>query len=283
MPKPKQKLENQFREIWHPEYENDLPDWHEKILGVYHVSGIGCSHADLEPDEHSGPCLRQLWWDYVDPRPHNQETEGNFEMGIDLHKEWQLIVKKWYPQANIEKTVAKVFTRDGISILIVGSEDVHIPLIFNMKKANSKSKRKREIWDGKSASSYTLPKGKYDKNPTHFDQPKIYGGFEILFELNMDHNEIVRIKMYYFDKHNKGTYIQREKFNNEEAIQKLGDCVDRAFYLHDCLIKGNIPIPEPMKWCKYCRYISRCSKAGGIKIIETKKGNISKVVLSDKM
>jgi len=280
---PKKGLPNKFREVWHPEYFHEEVDWHEKIIGVYHISGIGCGHGDLSPDEHSGPCLRQVWWDYTHPIPHNQETEGNFETGTEYHTKWQKIVKKWYPQAIIEKTVAKVFTRDIKSILIVGSEDVHMPLIFNMKTANSKSKRKREIWDGKTASNYTLPKGKYDKNPTHFDQLKIYGGFEILFELNMDNNEITRVKIFYFDKHNKGTYIQRERFDYAEATEKLGDCVDRAFYLHDCLLKNEIPIPEPMKWCKYCRYLSRCKQAGGIKVIETSRGKISKVVLDDEM
>jgi len=273
----KPKLENKFREVWHPEYFEEKRDWHEKIIGIYHVSGIGCNHQDLDSTEHSGPCLRQTYFEYKHPRKNNQETEGNFEMGSDVHKIWQNLVKEWYPQADIERTVAKIFTRKGISILIVGSQDVHMPLIFNMKTANSKSKRKREIWDGKTASVYTLPKGKYDKNPTHFDQPKIYGGFEILFELNMNHNKITRVKIYYFDKHNKGTYIQREKFDGVEAIGKLADCVDRAFYLHNCLIEGVVPVPEPMKWCKYCKYITKCNQQGDINIIETKKGNIKRI------
>lgn len=273
----KPKLENKFLEVWHPEKFYELIDWHAKILGIYHVSSIGCNHQDLKSDDHSGPCLRQTYWEYSNPRPNTQETEGNFDMGKDLHKAWQKIVKKWFPHAIIEKTVAKVFTRDGVSILLVGSEDVHMPLVFNLKTATSKTKRKRAIWDGKSASNYTLPKGKYDKNPTHFDQPKIYGAFEILFELNMEHNIIVRVKIYYFDKHNKGTYIQREKFDDIEAIAKLADCVDRAFYLHTCLIKGEVPVPEPMKWCKYCSYVGRCIRQGDVKIIKTKKGKISRL------
>ena len=94
---PKKAIENKFREVWHPEYFYEEVDWHEKIIGVYHISGIGCGHADIDPDEHSGPCLRQVWWDYTHPIPHNQETEGNFEMGSDLHEKWQKIVKKWRP------------------------------------------------------------------------------------------------------------------------------------------------------------------------------------------
>lgn len=273
----KPKLENKFLEVWHPERFYELRDWHEKIVGIYHISSIGCNHQDLDSDDHSGPCIRNTYWDYVDPRPPTIETEGNFEMGDDLHNGWQKVIKKWYPHASIERTVAKVFTRGNISILIVGSQDVHMPLIFNMKHATSKTKRKREIWDGKSASQYTLPKGRYDKNPTHFDQPKIYGAFEILFELNMEHNEITRIKIFYFDKHNKGTYIQREKFNENESLEKFGDCVDRAFYLHTCLLKGEVPVPEPMKWCKYCSYIGRCIKKGDVKVIYNKKGNIRKL------
>ena len=270
----KEKLKNRFLEVWHPEKFNDKIDWHAHLIGVYHISAIGCNHQGLESTEHSGPCLRQTSWDYTDFIPHSQETEGNFEMGGDLHKAWMKIVKEWYPHADIERTVAKIFTRNGVSILIVGSEDVHMPLIFNLKIATSRTKRKREIWDGKSASSYTLPKGRYDKNPTHFDQPKIYGGFEILYELNMDLNEITRVKIYYFDKHNKGTYIQRSKFNEEEAIEKVGDCIDRAFYLHECMLKGEVPVPEPMKWCKFCRYLDRCLEQGDVKIILTKRGKI---------
>lgn len=280
MTAPKKPIPNVFLKVWHPELFYEEIDWHEKIIGVYHVSTIGTSHANLDPDDHSGPCLREQFWEYTDPRPQTQETTGNFEMGDDLHEGWQKIVKKWYPQAIIEKTVAKVFTRNGRSILIVGSQDVHMPLLFNMKTATSKTKRAREIWDGKSASSYTLPKGKYDKNPTHFDQPKIYGAFEILFELNMNHNCIKRVKIFYFDKHNKGTYIQRQKFDEQEAINKLADCVDRAFYLDKCLRKNKIPEPEPMKWCKYCSYIGWCNRAGGINIIMNKKGdNIKRVEL----
>jgi len=274
----KTELRNRFLEVWHPEIFRKPRDWHEKIIGIYHISTIGTSKTELDPDEHSGPCLRQTYWQYTLPIQQKQSTVGNFEMGSDLHKSWQKIVKEWYPQADIERTVAKIFTRNGKSILLVGSEDVHMPLLFNLSKANSKTKRKREIWDGKSASEWTLPKNRDDKNPTHFDQPKIYGAMEVLFELNMNHNIIKRVKVYYFNKHNKGTYIQRDRFNSDDAIRKLGDCVDRAFYLHECLETSRIPIPEPMKWCKFCDYLPRCRKAGGVIVEYYKNGNIKKVV-----
>ena len=280
MARKKTQIPNKFIEVWHPERFSEPVDWHEKIIGIYHISVVGCDHQDLEPDEHSGPCLRTSFWDYIDAIPDDPESEGNFEMGRDLHEKWQKLVKEWYPHADIERTVAKIFTRFEESILLVGSEDVHMPLLFNLAHDTSKTKRKREIWDGKSASEWTLPKGRYDKNPTHFDQPYIYGGMEILFELNMEHNEIKRIKVYYFDKHNKGTYIQREHFEPDVAVDKLGDCVDRAFYLHACLVSSKIPNPEPHKWCKYCRYISRCKQAGGIEIINNKDGSIKKVIRS---
>ena len=80
------KLVNRFLEVWHPEKFNDPIDWHAKRVGVYHVSVIGCNHKDLEPDDHSGPCLREAYWGYVNPRPPTVETIGNFEEGIDHHK-----------------------------------------------------------------------------------------------------------------------------------------------------------------------------------------------------
>lgn len=273
------KLPNKFLEIWHPELFGVKPDWHENKIGVYHISAVGVNHQDLGYDEHSGPCLRNLYREYTDPIPDSPSTMGNFEMGEDLHRALQKIVKEWEPNTIIEKPLAKIFTRDERSILLVGSIDIEYFQMFNLKKATSETKRKVEIWDIKSASSYTLPRGRYDKNPTHFDQTKVYGGFDILFGLNTEHCEMVRVKIIYIDKHNKATYIQREKFIPEEAIEMVGDCVDRAFYLDSCLLNKQIPVPEPMKWCKYCKYLDWCIGQNDVEPIYKRKNIIGLEVI----
>ena len=93
----------------------------------------------------------------------------------------------------------------------------------------------------------------------------------ILFELHPEHNDMRRVKMIYINKHNKATYVQRQKFNVDKAVSKVGDCVDRAFYLDDCLLNEIVPKPEPMHWCKYCKYYNRCLGQGDVKPIFTKR------------
>jgi hypothetical protein len=264
---PRTNLKNEFRKYWHPVFK----DWHQNLKGVYHVSSVGCSHQDLDYEEHSGPCLRQTAWEYTDPLSNSDATDGNLEEGHDHHKKLQKIIKKWKPNTVIEKPLAKIFERDGRKILLVGSIDVEYKHLFDMEKDTSKTKKKVSIWDIKTASDYTLPASRSDKNPTHFDQTKIYGTMDALFELHPEHNGVWRVKLIYINKHNKATYTQRERFKLDEGVDKLGDCVDRCFYLDECLEKGEIPAPEPMHWCKYCKYLKRCIAVGDVEPIMTKR------------
>ena len=261
------KIKNEFQKYWHPEKFKKLPDWHERTIGIYHISTIGCSHQDIDWDEHSGPCLRETFFEYTDIIPDSDSTEGNYEQGKDIHKGLQKIIKAWKPNTIIEYPLAQLFEKDGMKILLVGSIDILYKHLYNLLKDTSTSIKKISIWDIKSTSEYTIPKGRYDKNPTHFDQVDLYGIFILLFEFDQDKYEIKRVKIIYVDKHNKGTYIQRKKFNMNRSMNKLGDCVARAFYLHSCLLKNEVPVPEPHKWCKYCKYLVRCQECGGVEPI----------------
>lgn len=256
-------MNNEYQKYWKAEPR----DWHENIIGIYHISRVGCSHQDMKYDEHSGPCLRETYWDYTDSLPNSDETEGNFDMGKDIHKRLQEIIKEWKPNTVIEDPLAKIFEKGGQKILITGSIDVLYKHLFDLIKDTAKTKKKISIWDIKSASQYTMPKSKYDKSPTHFDQVDIYAIMKILFDLHPDHNEIKRVKIIYVSKHNKRTITQRNKFKLDEAMDKFVDFIERAFYLHNCLNNEIVPIPEPHKWCKFCKYLKRCIEQGDVKPI----------------
>ena len=257
------KIKNEFQKYWHPEFR----DWHENIIGIYHISSIGNSHQDLDSDEHSGPCLRQTYFEYTDPIPNSDETEGNFEEGEEHHKKLQKIIKKWKPNTVIEDPLARIFEKDGQKIIITGSIDITYKHLLKLARDSAKTKKRISIWDIKTASDYTLPKDRYDKNPTHFDQTSNYGTFLILYELNPKTNEIVRQKIIYTNKHNKSTHVQRQKFNLEKGIEKFSEMIDRAFYLDNCLKLKMFPEAEPMHWCKYCKYLKRCIEVGDVEMV----------------
>lgn len=264
---PRTNIKNEFTKYW-----NSTPkDWHENIKGVYHISSIGVNHQDLSYEEHSGPCLRQTYYEYKYSKPNNDGTSGNLYMGSLLHKKLQKIIKDWKPNSIIEKSLAKIFERDGRKVLLVGSIDVEYKHLFDMEKDTSKTKKQISIWDIKTASDYTLPASRSSKNPTHFDQVKVYATMDIMFELHPEHNEMKRVKIIYVNKHNLSTHIQREKYSLTEGVEKLGDCVDRAFYLDECLENRTVPNAEPMHWCKYCKYLRMCIEVGDIETIMTKR------------
>jgi len=268
MSENRDKFPNEFKIYWHP----DKMEWHQNIKGIYHISSIGCNHQHLDYDEHYGPCLRSTYWDYTDPIHDSDETEGNKEMGTETHEKLQKIIKAWKPNCVIEKPLAKIFERDGRKILLVGSIDVEYHHLFDLKKDDTTTKKNISIWDIKTTSIFTEPKGKYDKNSTHFDQTALYGAFDMLFDLHPEHNIIVKLKIIYVVKHNKRTLTQRMKFDPTEAVDKFADCVDRAFYLDECLEKGEVPVAEPQNWCKICKYLDRCKKCGDVEeILKGKK------------
>jgi hypothetical protein len=243
-------IPNEFQKYWHPEFA----EWHSYKIGEYHVSSVGISHQHLEPNEHSGPCLRATFYEYINPIEKSDETEGNFEQGSDMHKLLQDIVKKWKPNTIIEKPlIILIIKPDGRIIKVMGSEDIHYihqPVVPAFVRIS--------IWDIKTASEYTLPPDRKTKNPTHFDQTYIYAVIDEEYFLHPDKTKIVRLKIIYIDKHNKGVYVQRIKYNPKRGKKKLEEFKQRVIYLDDCLIKEELPDREPHHWCKYCVYQNRC-------------------------
>jgi len=262
---------------WHPEKK----EWHENIKGIYHVSSIGTNHQDIDYEDHSGPCLRQTYWEYTDPLPNSDATEGNFEQGREMHERLQKIIKEWKPNTVIEKPLAKIFERGEQKILIVGSIDIEYKHIFNLDRDDSKTKKKISIWDIKTASDYTLPADEDDINITHFDQVIIYGTLDVMYELHPDFTEMKGLKIIYINKHQKATHPLKRPYDFVEGVEKLRDCIDRSFYLDECLTKSEIPVPEPMHWCKFCKYRSRCMAQGDVEIILNTRGNIKGLKVID--
>lgn len=232
-------MKNQYLKYW---VENPKKV-HAYEMGTYHVSTVGISHKDLEPGEHSGPCLRQGYWDYIDRIEFRPETLGNFEEGIILHKRIQEIMK-----INNPATINEFPLRGWLSDFIVSGSVDTVAFV----------KDGIHVIDFKTASQYTLPKSRYDKNPTHFAQVYIYAFLlSKVFTL-----KIVDVSVVYISKHNLATYEQTEKYKTSKAVDIYVDFIERCDYLHHCLEKKEVPIPEPMKWCKYCRYRSRCEELG---------------------
>lgn len=274
-------IKNEFRKYWHPEFK----DWHAYEIGTYHVSSIGCSHQHLESDEHSGPCIRQTYYEYTDPLPNSDETDGLMEEGNEHHEKLQKIIKKWKPNSIIEYPVSVLLTREvnGVkeTIALVGSVDILYKHLFDLTKDDSSSIRVLSIWDIKTCGQWTVPLSRYDKNPTHFDQVDLYSYMALNFEFNPETHMIKRKKLIYVNKHQKGTYVQRETYRPEKAKAKYEDAEARCWYLHDCLVREEPPIAEPMHWCKYCKYVKRCIADGGVEPILYKNGKIKSMEVYD--
>lgn len=253
-------MKNLYKKYWIEEPK----EVHEYKIGTYHVSQIGNSHLDLDFDEHSGPCLRQGYWEYLEPIEQKDGTAGNFHIGRILHEEIQRIAKINNP-AIINEFPLRVWIKD---IIISGSIDT---VEF--------TKEGIHIIDFKSASQYTLPKGDFDKNPTHFTQVYIYA-YLLSMVLNLN---IIDVSLIYINKHNIETFKQTEKYDKDKAETIYTNFITRCFYLDECLKTEKIPEPNCMKWCKYCKYLRRCIEVGdvetimkgrymkGLKVIEVEK------------
>ena len=233
-------MKNLYNKYWIEEPKKA----HEYKIGTYHVSQIGNSHGDLEPAEHSGPCLRQGYFEYLDPTEFGDGTKGNFHLGNILHEEAQKIMKINNP-AVVNEFPVRMWIFDDM--ILSGSID---SVVFTKKGIH--------IIDFKTASQYTLPKGRYDKNITHFTQVNIYAHMlGSLLDI-----PIIDISLVYINKHNLATFKQTEKFKGEKALEIFNDFVERCAYLNKCLLNKEVPIAEPMKWCKYCRYRGKCEELG---------------------
>ena len=236
-----------MKNLYHKYWIEEPKKVHEYKIGTYHVSQIGNSHGDLEPAEHSGPCLRQGYFEYLDPTEFDDGTKGNFHMGNIIHKEIQRIMKINNP-AIINELPLRMWIYDDM--ILSGSVDT---VVFVKGGAH--------VIDIKSASRYTLPKGKYDKNITHFTQVYIYAHM-LNRHVFGESIPIKTVSILYVNKHNLATFKQTEKFNEEKAQDIFNDFVERCAYLNTCLKEKEVPIAEPMKWCKYCRYREKCEELG---------------------
>ena len=251
-------MDNLYNKYW---IENEQ-EIHTYDIGTYHVSQIGNSHTDLESDEHSGPCLRQGYWEYLEPIEKSVSTIGNFELGKIIHEKIQELMKLNNP-ATVNEFPLRVWLK---KIILSGSVDT---IVF--------TKDGLHVIDFKSASQYTLPKGDYDKNPTHFTQVYIYA-FLLSKIFTLD---IQTVSVVYINKHNLATYKQTEKYDTGKAIDIYVNFVERCNYLNECLEKKKVPIPEPMRWCKYCDYRERCKEQGDVELVLTKRGAIKGLKVVD--
>lgn len=237
-------LRNKYGIYW----KEEPKEWHRNLIGEYHVSAIGVDHQEFNPNDHSGPCLRQTFYFYVDPLPFTEQTEGNFHMGRIIHKELQRIYIINHPNAVAEFPLGLETEREGEKIKHFGSIDLmridldglHVP-------------------DIKSASDWTFPKTSDDKNQTHFDQSRIYVGWLISRILNTKFMKVKTNGIIYVDKHNLYTGEQFEKTNKKLCIERFVEFIDRSWALHNYLIEEKLPPKEPNKWCKFCDYRHRCN------------------------
>lgn len=239
------KLPNLYKKYW----ILDEKEWHTYEIGKYHISSIGCSHKDIkDPKGHSGPCLRQTFYDYVDKVERSDEMEGNFDMGRMIHEALQDIYKKNHPNSIMEFPMQLVRKE----IENVGSSDIVVftGMIDGVQHV--------DILDVKSSSSWTFPKDENDKNITHFDQVYIYSYWLQNLIFNKSRVKIDNLYIVYVDKHNKYTGEMHENYNPNIAVSKFTDYINRTDYLHSKLKNMELPDREPMKWCKYCVYADRC-------------------------
>lgn len=240
---------NNYRKYY---YEVDK-DWHENRVGVYHVSSIGNSHKELDPHEHSGPCLRETFKGYIDPVENDDKKEGNFHIGRILHKIIQEIYKHNVPNSSIEFPIIIQLASD---IQIKGSIDI---IDFD----------KTAVIDIKTSSMFTHPSSEYDYNPTHTSQISIYSGLLMGYVFKLKYFTPKLIQMVYTKKHNLETAELDIDVDKEDIKNALHEFIERVIYLDNCLTKFRTPVAEPHKWCKFCRHLDFCKEEGDI--IETKK------------
>jgi len=250
-------LDNQFEKYF---IKKDT-EWHSYKIGEYHVSAVGCSHQDLEPEEHYGPCLRSTYWDYLDPVEKELSGKGNLRMGNILHGIVQDIYKESYPACSIEFPILLTFSDEisGEDLKIRGSVDI---LDFNGEDPF--------VLDLKTSSMFTFPSSPYDLNPTYKTQVILYTYMLRNFILKKEYFDPKKVMVVFIKKHNAETVELEIKYNDEMYSGYYYDFIARMTYLHECLIKKKVPVAEPHRWCKLCPYLEYCMEKGDI--IEVKEG-----------
>lgn len=244
---------------------DDEKNWHRNVIGEYHVSSIGLSHADLEPEEHYGPCLRATYFNYKNNNDMDLNNKGNVTMGKILHEHVQRIYKERHPNSIIEFPIFINYDED---IKILGSVDI---LVFGNGIDEDM------VIDIKSASMYTFPSSKYDYNATYISQIKIYAGYLIdeIFKDEYFNPQIGRI--VYIKKHNLETIEMDFQLKDLDLI--IDEFEDRVEKLHDCLINNVVPDAEPHKWCKYCPNLEYCLENEDV--MEIKEGRKKRILKNE--
>lgn len=243
-------MKNLFEEYF---IDKDI-DWHDYEIGEYHVTGIGISYPDLPSSEHYGPCLRKTYWEYNDPLPDSIDSEGEFKMGDLLHEEIQKIRKSNKPSIVPEFPLLLPLERKGEVIWVMGSVDL---LEFNRKE----KKITMLVSDIKTASPYTFPSSKYQFNPTYITQIYIYTYIlteKVFKESYVEKPE--KMEILYIKKASPALQVgkQTKIYDEKEAEKIYKRFKERCWFLHKCLKKEQVPLPEPHRWCKYCKYYDRC-------------------------
>jgi hypothetical protein len=250
-------MENKFEKY----FKKKDGEWHNYKIGVYHVSAIGCTHQNLEPEEHYGPCLRSTYYDYVETVEKN---EGAFKIGNILHEHVQDVYKKNEPASIVEFPIKLKTDIAEIEIEIRGSVD-----LIDMAD-------EPYIIDLKTSSMYTFPSGKYDLNPTYETQVILYTFIlrDRIFKKEFFNPDKVIIT--YIKKHNLETIELDSDYDDEKGAEYYKDFLERISYLHECLITEELPVAEPHKWCKYCTHLSECLERGDL--VETKQGRKKRII-----
>jgi len=238
------KLENKYKKYFHLKEE----DWHKKVIGEYHVSGVGCDTSHLEQHEHSGPCLRQTFYDYTDEIENSVGTEGNFAVGTNAHEVIQGIRKKNKPMIISEFPLGMLHGDKKLlgSIDLVEFQDLtHYPIEIM-------------IVDIKTANDGTFPKDDENLKITHENQVLIYSYWLQNFVLNEAFMVIKSYRIIYVNKNNWFVGEITRPYNNKIGANKFMEFLTRCNKLHRYLKEETLPPAEPMRWCKYCKYGQRC-------------------------
>ena len=249
-------MENKYKKY----FELVGKEWHDHKIGTYHVSAVGNSHADIDPQEHYGPCLRSTYWDYLDPVENDEKSEGNFKMGDFLHEIAEANYKKNHPNSVNEFPIVLKISKD---VTIKGSIDI---IDFDDKI----------VLDFKSSSMFTFPSSEYDYNETYLSQVRIYTALLEYWIIKDTYFKPEKLRVVYIKKHNLETVELDILYDWEEVAEAYGDFLERVKYLDNCLRNKKEPEAEPHKWCKFCPRLEKCVEQKDI--IEIKKG---KYVLND--
>ena len=255
-------MSNEYEKYW----VINEKEWHENEIGIYHISAVGISHQDLEPEEHSGPCLRNKYFVYLEGENHNLATTGNFKMGNYLHAEAQEIYKKNHPNSVGEFPI--VYELDSKGNEFWGIEEEEEEYIIIKGSVDIVDFDIQINPDLKTASMFTFPSSEYDMSPTYMTQVTLYTYILNEFVFRPTWYRAESLMIVYFKKHNLTTLEQFKKYSDEMGKEVYDEFIRRVRFLHNCLMDREVPDAEPNKWCKYCPKLDYCLEEGDIVLVK---------------